>query len=386
MKKRITLGILASTGLLLAACGQNNSSQNPSQRETSMQSLAESIASNPGEENSERVEAYYTSNMGSVTKVDGQTHEVIDTIAINGSAHNVQISPDEKVIGVTVVPGEEHAEESEDSMGSESMGHDEESEASMDSESGHADEEGNGSAVFYDAETGEQRAEVEVGSHPAHIVFTEDNQYVLVSNNGDNTVTIIDAATYEVVGTIETGQGPHGFRIANNSNTAYVANMGEDTVSVLDIEKMEEVDRITVGEAPATTGITSDNTKLLATLSGENALAIVDLTTDKVTKVAVGNVPIQLYIQHDDQYAFVANEGTEDNPSHTVSQVDLNRKEVVETIEVGNGAHGVVTSEDDQYIFVTNAFDNTVSVIENETSAVIATVTVGEEPNGITVK
>jgi len=53
---------------------------------------------------------------------------------------------------------------------------------------------------------------------------------------------------------------------------------------------------------------------------------------------------------------------------------------------VGNGAHGVVISEDDQYIFVTNAFDDTVSVIENETSEVIAIVPVGKEPNGITIK
>lgn len=59
---------------------------------------------------------------------------------------------------------------------------------------------------------------------------------------------------------------------------------------------------------------------------------------------------------------------------------------VVETIEVGSGAHGVVISEDDQYTFVTNTFDDTVSVIENETSEVIATVEVGETPNGITLK
>lgn len=124
----------------------------------------------------------------------------------------------------------------------------------------------------------------------------------------------------------------------------------------------------------------------MATLSGENALAIVDLKTNEVTKVAVGNVPIQFYIQHDDQYVFVANEGTEDSPSNTVSKINLNSKEVVETIEVGNGAHGVAISEDDQYVFVTNAFDDTVSVIDNETSEVIATVNVGEKQNGITIQ
>lgn len=53
---------------------------------------------------------------------------------------------------------------------------------------------------------------------------------------------------------------------------------------------------------------------------------------------------------------------------------------------MGNGAHGVAISEDDQYVFVTNAFDDTVSVIDNETSEVIATVNVGEKQNGITIQ
>ncbi|WP_051905763.1 YncE family protein [Carnobacterium alterfunditum] len=91
-------------------------------------------------------------------------------------------------------------------------------------------------------------------------------------------------------------------------------------------------------------------------------------------------------VTHDDQYAVVANKGTEENPSNTVSKVDLNSNEVVETIEVGSGTHGIIISKDDQYIFVTNAFDDTVNVIENETSEVIATVEVGETPNGITLK
>ena len=51
----------------------------------------------------------------------------MDTIAIDGSAHNVQISPDEKVIGVTIVPSEGHAEDSSDSNESMEMEHGEDS-------------------------------------------------------------------------------------------------------------------------------------------------------------------------------------------------------------------------------------------------------------------
>ncbi|MGQ7625912.1 hypothetical protein ACTGUY_05680 [Streptococcus suis] len=116
MKKRIILAIVSSVSLLLAACGQEDStsSQNSSQQEIVSTSQGSSEGqSSSKEEKKEQTEAYYTSDTGSVTKVDAQTHEVVDTIAIDGSAHNVQISPDEKVIGVTIVPSEGHAEDSQ---------------------------------------------------------------------------------------------------------------------------------------------------------------------------------------------------------------------------------------------------------------------------------
>ncbi|WP_261307434.1 YncE family protein [Streptococcus suis] len=206
--------------LLLAACGQEDStsSQNSSQQEIVSTSQESSKGqSSSKEEKKEQTEAYYTSDTGSVTKVDAQTHEVVDTIAIDGSAHNVQISPDEKVIGVTIVPSEGHAEDSSDSNESMEMEHDEDSDTSMSNES---DDE-KGIAAFYDTETGEKLAEVEVGSHPAHIVFTNDGNYAAVSNNGENTVSVIDVSTYEVVETIPTGEGPHGFRIAEDGIIKY---------------------------------------------------------------------------------------------------------------------------------------------------------------------
>nr|WP_312856085.1 hypothetical protein [Anoxybacillus tepidamans] len=54
-------------------------------------------------------------------------------------------------------------------------------------------------------------------------------------------------------------------------------------------------------------------------------------------------------------------------------------------METGKGAHGVVTSPNQKYVFVTNMFDNTVSVIDKEQSKVIKTIQVGEIPNGISI-
>lgn len=348
-----SVGIMVILTLTLAGC-----SSSPKEKSQSNTQLTENKISS----------YYFTANEeGSITKIDSATNKVLETINDEGEPHNVQVSPDGKIVAYTSAVMDKK-------------------EMSTDGMSQDVDKGTNGSALFYNIDTGKLIKKIEVGKHPAHIVFTQDSKYVLVANNQDNNISIIDAKTYKLINNISVGKGPHGFRISKDSKFAYVANMGEDTVSVVDIENNKELRKIKVGKTPVTTGVTSDGKTLIATINAENSLAIIDLSTDKVEKIAVGVGPAQVYIQHDDKYAFVANQGTEKSPSDTVSKIDLVTKKVVATIKTGKGAHGVVTSPGNKLIYVTNMYDNTVSVIDNTTNKVIATVKVSKTPNGISYR
>lgn len=351
-----TITTFAILTLLLAGCG-NTANGNKSTNQSQNQSKTE-----------ERTHFYYTANeSGSISKIDATTNEVVDTIKDSeGSPHNVQVSPDGKVVAYTLA-----------AKMTESQSKDSNMDMKMNM---------NGFAVFYDTSTGKLIKKVEVGKHPAHIVFTDDGKYVLVTNNEDNNVSVIDAKTYKVINKITVGKGPHGFRISKDSKFAYVANMGEDTISVVDIDNNKEVKKIKVGNTPVTTGITSDGKTLVATVNSENVLAIIDLASDKVEKVSIGKGPAQVYIESDDKYAFVANQGTEEEPSNTISKIDMATKKVVATIETGKGTHGVVVSPDNKYVYVTDMYDGTVSVIDNSTDKVIKTTKVEDEPNGISYR
>jgi YVTN family beta-propeller protein len=389
MKKIIMASLFLLVSIFLAACGtasDNQSNGTTTEPEKSSQSEKD-------KSEKEKAAFIYTAEQGAITKVDGTSNKTIKTIEVEGSVHNVQISPDGTTLGATVVPGtgghgEQTCSECSHEEGDEE-GHGEGHEEGHGE--GHGGDEGehgqsNGFALFFDAETDQLIKKVEVGSHPAHIVFTENMKYALVTNNEDNNVSVIDLASYKVIQSISTGKGPHGFRITADSKTAYIANMGEDTVSVIDLVGMKENKKIVVGNTPVTTGVTPEGKTLVATLNAENSLAIIDLATEKVEKVQVGEGPAQVYIQSDGKYAFVANQGTPEIPSDSVSKIDLETREVIATIKVGKGAHGIVTSNDNQFVYVTNMYDKTVSVIKNDDNSVIATVNVGMEPNGITIK
>ena len=354
MKKNLALILTAflMLTLFLAGCGKATEKE---EKQANVKTETNDVPSS----NEKDLFLYTADEGGSISKISTKEQKVLSTWEVEGAVHNVQVSPDGKVVAATVVPEMNH-------------GHD----ASM---------EMKGKALFFDAATDQLIKEIEVGNHPAHIVFTEDGKYVLVTNNEDNNVSVIDAKNYSIVTTIPTGKGPHGFRISKDSQFAYVANMGEDTVSVLNLQSLKEEKKITVGETPVTTGITSDNKTLVATLNKENALAIVDLSSGKIDKVKVGDGPAQVYIQSDDRYAFVANQGTEDTPSENMTKVDLQTKKAVATVNTGKGSHGVVTSQDTKFVYVTNMFEDTISIIDNSQNKVVKTLKVGKTPNGISI-
>jgi len=375
MTKSKFIKLMASSAiftLALTGCANapnNNNAQQPSQTQapstqTPEPQATQTPAATPAEV---KLTYYYTANeSGSISKIDSGTNQVVDTIKVDGAPHNVQVSPDGKIVAFT--SGEKMTEEQE-------------KDKSMETTMGMK-----GSAVFYDIDAGTLINQVEIGKHPAHIVFTEDGKYVLVTDSEANNVSIIDAKTYKVVNTVAVGKGPHGFRISKDSQFAYIANMDEDTVSVVDIVNNKEVKKIKVGKTPVTTGITSDGKTLLVTVNSENVLAIIDLATGSVEKIPVGVGPAQVYIQSDDKYAFVANQGTKESPSNTVSKVDMASKKVISTIQTGKGAHGVVVTPDNKYVYVTNMYENTVSVIDNTTDQVIDTAQVDATPNGISYR
>lgn len=92
-----------------------------------------------------------------------------------------------------------------------------------------------------------------------------------------------------------------------------------------------------------------------------------------------------MFIQFDNKFAYVANQGTNDPPSNSLTKVDLKLKQVVASIETGNGSHGVVTSPDNKFSYVTNMFDDSISIIDNSQNKVAKTIQVGKTPNGISI-
>lgn len=310
-------------------------------------------------------------NADTVSVIDAASFKVLAPVRVGKMPHNVQLSPDGKVVWVT-----NNGESDPDA----SPNHREMNKAA------HAEMAKPGAVWLIDTGSDEVIAKIPVGMHPAHVVLTPDGRLAYITNGGDNSVTAIDAVARNVVATILVGKFPHGLRFAPDGRQAYIANLKGGTVSVIDVATHKEIAQIPVGKGPAQVGFTPDGRLAFVSLSEEKAVAVIDPVTQKVTrKISVGTVPIQLFATPDSRTLLVANQGSRSKPGNTVSMVDLETFKVSKTVVTGAGAHGVAIDREGRLAYITNTYADTVSVIDIKSRAVVSTVRVGKGPNGVSV-
>ena len=298
---------------------------------------------------------------GSVSVIDLQDSLKNTSIDISDSgkmfmAHNVQVAPDGKSVWVTAVP---------------------------------MDSNGINQLVVIEQGSGTIKKRIYLGKdlHVAHVVLDDQSKNAFVTAKDPNQVIQVNAVTYEVVRKFDLGadHSPHGLRYAKGK--LYVANMDAKSMSVINITDGKITD-IPLGGVVVQTAITQDGKFVLASLYDTKEVIRYELQSGEIKRIALpgdAQGPIQLCATPDSKSLYVADQGELMNrpASNKVFVIDISTAKVINTITVGNKAHGVVVSKDGKTVYVTNSLDNTVSVIDAATQKVNRTVSVGKGPNGI---
>ena len=201
---------------------------------------------------------------------------------------------------------------------------------------------------------------------------------------GDGSVSVYQGANLHQVGRIELGGMPHGLRAAADGSVIVVADHMAGAVDLIDPGTDRLLGAVLVGEGPAQVAVTADGRYAYTGRTTPPAVVKVDLDARRVVgAVAVSASPVQLYLTLDEATVVSADQGTRDAPGHTATLIDAKTMTVRAAVPTGAGPHGVVIDGDGTRAWVTNSYDDTVSVVDLSNATVTATVTVGTEPNGI---
>lgn len=312
---------------------------------------------------------------GTISVLDHETDARIATIDLTEtrdgatmrfSPHNVQVAPDGRSVWV-VAPAVAEASDPH----------------------GHGGAEPIEQAIVVDPESLEILARVDLGSglHVAHIVLDSASRYAYVTANEASAVIRIDARTYEVVGRFELGEGraPHGLRYCDGR--LYVANMDGLSMSIIEPES-GRIDEVSLGGVTVQTACVPGGRYVFASQYDTIEVVRYEIATGEVTRIPLpegSQGPVQLYATPDGSRMYACDQGILlDRPaSNRLYEIDVASATIAATITVGQGAHGVVVSEDGARAYVTNIAERTVSVVDTAERTVVATIGVGDKPNGI---
>ncbi len=150
--------------------------------------------------------------------------------------------------------------------------------------------------------------EVRCGVRPTAVVFTPDEQRVLVasSHSGELTVFRRENNRLHLLATVDLKHEPHGIAVSPTGTTAYVALAGANCVAVVDLETYQLRNQIAVGKWPRYVGLSADGTRLAVGCSGDGGISVVDIATEETqftTKFQGLNIG-HLAISADGQYAY----------------------------------------------------------------------------------
>lgn len=303
---------------------------------------------------------------GTISFIDIDKSELISSVdtAIGGgkeiqkfAVHNVQSSSRGDFVWVTAPP----------------FGHDH----------GHGDEYLIGIAV----ETRKVTSRINLGRklHVAHVVLAEDGSTAYVTAYEDDSILVVDLIKSQIERKISLrkGSGPHGQRICGNR--LFVANMKGKSLAIVDLTN-DRIEYIPVQGMAVQTACTADGKKAYVSLFDTREIAEYDTVKKNLKKISLpkeSKGPVQILLGQGGRL-WVADQGILLNRPASNSLYLLDPKSgVVQTINVGNGAHGISSSGDK--VFVTNVNDNSVSVVAaTDSRNVLKTIPVGKKPNGIT--
>ena len=212
------------------------------------------------------------------------------------------------------------------------------------------------------------------------VAFNPSGSTIYVGGGASNDVKMFSRTangTFSPAGTIPiAGAAPSGLSLSPDGRRLYVALNMTHEVAAIDTATSTVVRRIPVGIYPYTTITSVDGSKVYVSNWGGRVPGPGDFT--------------------DGLFPVVVDRRTGIPVSGTVSVIDTASAAVVKTIDVGLHPTGMALSPSGDRVYVTNANSDTVSVLDTASDAVVKTLHVGEfgpghepvlgsSPNAVTV-
>jgi YVTN family beta-propeller protein len=228
----------------------------------------------------------------------------------------------------------------------------------------------------------------EVDGFPLNLILTKDGKYAITSNSPakDNSVSVVNIKEGKEIqrvllretwrGIVFNGDDSKLFASGGNKNLIYIFNFSNG--------KLTLADSIIIGEpypkeeiSIAGLDFLPSRNLLFAVSRMSNSLYIIDMNKKEVIKtLRFEGQCYDVKINHAGTYAYVSIWG-----KASIAEIDLSNFAITNIIDVGDHPCEILISKDDSRLYVANANNNTVSVVNLITKKEVERINSALRPN-----
>ncbi len=234
------------------------------------------------------------------------------------------------------------------------------------------------SIQLFDAKTQKELDSVMVDKAWYGLAFSGDEQNLYASGGNDNIILKyrILNGKLKLADSIVLGKpwpvriSPGGIAINNKANLLYVVTKENNSLYIADLKTNKVINRFDLPAEGYTCLFDPARSTLYISCWGCDKVLLFDTDAKKFTReISVGDNPNEMIVSKNGRYLYVCN--ANDN---SVSLINLERNAVIETLNTalfvdappGSTPNGLALSADEEYLYIANADNNCLAVFDVE--------------------
>ncbi len=219
-----------------------------------------------------------------------------------------------------------------------------------------------------------------LGDLPLNMAVSPSRKYIAITNNGQSiqSIQLIDAVHNKVLSEKIIPKSWLGLAFSPDEKMLYVSGGNDNLIMkyrISDKIQLTESDQIKLGEkwpvkiSPAGIQVNNKTSMLFVVTKENNSLYLVDLKTKASQAFPLGAEAYTCLLSNDKTELYISLWG-----GHRVLIFNIQRKKITDSIVVGDHPNDLCLSANGRNLFVANASDNSVSVINLKTRKVLETL------------
>lgn len=226
-----------------------------------------------------------------------------------------------------------------------------------------------------------------LGDLPLNMVTSPNKRLLAVTNNGQSTqsIQLFDVRNEKLLDSVTIPKSWYGLRFSGNGKNLYASGGNDNCIwkYAVDNNRLVLADSFVLGKkwpekiSPAGLDIDEKKQLLYVVTKENNSLYIVNLLTKQtLPPIKLPAEAFTCLLSPDRKKLYISCWGCD-----KVLVLDTETQTIVQQISVGDNPNELCLSKKGDYLFVSNANDNSVSVIDTEQGLVIETLNTALYPN-----